>query len=113
MKPVNPVSEKDMSAGLNLASALIREDIRDRSLLKWLFDPNVRRICEHVNSLDADVIEEIRAEWGVRFAQALADARAEGYVAGVEDAAKLVCRYTDIADEALEALLGPKKEGGG
>lgn len=71
--------------------------------------------------IDDLLLEPLR----VRVAQALADARSDGYVAGVEDAARVargkevhtlgVFQYDGglFADAILAALLGPKKEGGG
>lgn len=97
----NPVSEKERAA--------VRVVVNS-----WIDD-----VAPRIDSV------QIRALVN-RVAQALADARAEGYVAGVEDAAKVARGYMTIsspagmtsmgdlvADHFTEALIGPKKEGGG
>lgn len=81
---------------------------KDRAEAKRLHDTITNRFFPSV--LD---VEEI--------AHTLADARSEGYVAGVEDAARVArgkeCFFMGDGDlfaaAILEDLLGPKKEGGG
>lgn len=76
--------------------------------------------------LDVELTDKQEKQMEAAIAQALADARAEGYVAGVEDAARVARSYMTIsssagttsmgdlvADHFTAALLGPKKEGGG
>lgn len=75
--------------------------------------------------LDVELTGKQKKQMEAAIAQALADARSEGYVAGVEDAAKVArgIRVPTVgifqfpgehyADAITAALLGPKKEGGG
>jgi hypothetical protein len=51
--------------------AEVFDDIRDRRTLKWFFSEQPSKICDHFESIDLDVQEQIRAAWAELIASAL------------------------------------------